>query len=128
MQVRLRLLGYDPGTPDGVFGPRTRRMIAALQADEALPATGYLDEALKGSLKERTETAYASRQKQIRLARERSKREAMVIAARVPAARRAPECQRGADGTIISNQSFSCDVTVLKESFASLEESLSNLF
>ena len=37
--------GFDPGVPDGLFGPRTRATIRAWQASRGVAATGYLDEA-----------------------------------------------------------------------------------
>ena len=37
--------GFDPGTPDGQFGPRTRAAIRAWQAVRGAATTGYLDEA-----------------------------------------------------------------------------------
>src|SRR5690606_4846607 len=40
VQIRLNALGYDAGPPDGAIGPRTRRAIAAFQADRGLPADG----------------------------------------------------------------------------------------
>ena len=35
--------GFDPGTPDGLFGPRTRDAIRRWQAARGLPATGHVD-------------------------------------------------------------------------------------
>lgn len=34
--------GYDPGWPDGVLGPQTRRAIRAFEADYSLPDTGTM--------------------------------------------------------------------------------------
>ncbi len=42
LQRRLTRLGYETLRTDGSFGPGTRRAIAAWQADEGEPATGYL--------------------------------------------------------------------------------------
>jgi hypothetical protein len=44
VQSALTLLGYDLGTVDGVFGPRSRDALAQFQADNGLPATGEIDE------------------------------------------------------------------------------------
>ena len=43
IQERLRNKGFDPGTADGLFGPRTRAAIRRWQEARELPATGYLD-------------------------------------------------------------------------------------
>ena len=45
IQQGLRNEGFDAGTPDGLFGPRTRGAIRAWQASRADAATGYLNEA-----------------------------------------------------------------------------------
>ena len=39
----LRALGFDPGSPDGLFGPRTRKAIGGWQSSQGKPASGYLD-------------------------------------------------------------------------------------
>lgn len=43
IQRRLAALGYDPGPPDGVIGPRTQSALAAFQSDRGLPPTGLID-------------------------------------------------------------------------------------
>ena len=46
IQSALAARGFDPGAPDGVFGPRTRAAIRAWQADAgAARSTGYLSRA-----------------------------------------------------------------------------------
>ena len=42
IQQGLRQEGFDPGAPDGLFGPRTRAAIRAWQASRGALATGYL--------------------------------------------------------------------------------------
>jgi hypothetical protein len=42
IQVALRALGFDPIWIDGLFGPRSRAMIATWQKDHDLPATGFV--------------------------------------------------------------------------------------
>ena len=42
IQQGLRSEGFDPGVPDGVFGPRTRRAIRAWQQSRGASSTGYL--------------------------------------------------------------------------------------
>ena len=44
IQTALTLLGYDLGTIDGVFGPRSRQALAQFQADNGLEPTGEIDE------------------------------------------------------------------------------------
>ena len=41
-QIGLAQKGFDPGAPDGVFGPQTRQMIARYQQSRGEPPTGYL--------------------------------------------------------------------------------------
>ena len=43
IQQGLRSEGFDPGEPDGLFGPRTRGAIRRWQEAQGLPASGYLD-------------------------------------------------------------------------------------
>ena len=43
IQQGLRNGGFDAGTPDGLFGPRTRAAIRAWQAAREQAETGYLD-------------------------------------------------------------------------------------
>ena len=43
LQQGLRHEGFDPGVPDGLFGPRTRAAIRAWQAAREETRTGYLD-------------------------------------------------------------------------------------
>ena len=43
VQRRLRDEGFDPGTPDGLFGRRTRAAIRDWQRSRGLPQSGYLD-------------------------------------------------------------------------------------
>jgi len=42
-QMRLAQLGFDPGTADGIFGPRTSAAIKEFQKQSGLPETGTLD-------------------------------------------------------------------------------------
>lgn len=54
LQQALRAAGYDCGTPDGDFGPKTEAAIRALQAGVAgLPMTGIFDEATREALANR---------------------------------------------------------------------------
>ena len=45
IQQGLRNAGFDPGTPDGPFRPRTRAAIRRWQAARGAPASGYLNDA-----------------------------------------------------------------------------------
>lgn len=50
LQVALTSLGFDTHGADGVFGPRSREMVAAWQKARNLPPTGFLDAAHQQSL------------------------------------------------------------------------------
>ena len=50
MQQKLKILGYDPGVPDGVWGEKTRTALKDFQADYGLPTTGRLDALTKKKL------------------------------------------------------------------------------
>jgi membrane-bound lytic murein transglycosylase B len=41
LQQGLLALGYNPGTPDGMFGPNTRRALMAFQRAHGYPVDGY---------------------------------------------------------------------------------------
>ena len=43
IQQGLRNEGFDPGAPDGLFGPRTRAAIRSWQASRGASPSGYLD-------------------------------------------------------------------------------------
>ena len=43
IQQGLRNEGFDPGAPDGLFGPRTRAAIQDWQQSRGAPLTGYLN-------------------------------------------------------------------------------------
>jgi localization factor PodJL len=45
-QELLLQLGFQPGKPDGIFGPRTMAAIRAYQEKSGLPKTGNLSDAL----------------------------------------------------------------------------------
>ena len=45
IQQGLRNDGFDPGTPDGLFGPRTRAAIREWQQSRGASPTGYLNDA-----------------------------------------------------------------------------------
>jgi ankyrin repeat protein len=43
-QKKLKELGYDPGSPDGIWGKKTVSAVKSFQRDHGLPITGQLDE------------------------------------------------------------------------------------
>ena len=51
IQQGLRNEGFDPGTPDGLFGPRTRKAIRDWQSATGRFPSGYLDDAEAGLLR-----------------------------------------------------------------------------
>ena len=50
IQRALARLGYDPGSADGVLGPKTRAAIRAFQAKAGLPEDGRLSERLESAV------------------------------------------------------------------------------
>jgi len=50
LQSALAALGYDPGEPDGIVGPATRRAVSAYQQDRGLVADGHVDAELINTL------------------------------------------------------------------------------
>ena len=59
IQHGLRNEGFDPGAPDGLFGPRTRAAIRAWQASRQLPETGYLDDTQAEALREAAQVPHS---------------------------------------------------------------------
>jgi peptidoglycan hydrolase-like protein with peptidoglycan-binding domain len=57
-QNRLRLAGFDPGSPNGKFGPSTRQAVVAWQKSRSIPETGYLTKMQHAALHEQTQGAY----------------------------------------------------------------------
>ena len=51
IQQGLQNAGFDPGAPDGLFGPRTRAAIRRWQEARGVPASGYLDGAQAEALR-----------------------------------------------------------------------------
>ena len=47
MQAALNKLGYDAGTPDGSYGPKTESAILAFQRNNNIPATGVANQATR---------------------------------------------------------------------------------
>lgn len=50
VQLALAKLGFDVGSPDGVWGPRTEAALRAFQKQKGLSVSGKLDPATKDSL------------------------------------------------------------------------------
>jgi peptidoglycan hydrolase-like protein with peptidoglycan-binding domain len=49
-QRTLALLGFDPGPPDGVLGPRTKAAVTRFQQSQGLTSTGALDAKTRSTL------------------------------------------------------------------------------
>ncbi|MFN3500072.1 MAG: peptidoglycan-binding domain-containing protein, partial [Pannonibacter indicus] len=58
IQLRLNLAGYDSGTPDGVFGARSRAAIKEWQSYNEYEQTGSLSEEEYDLLKEQTQAEF----------------------------------------------------------------------
>jgi membrane-bound lytic murein transglycosylase B len=57
LQILLNSLGYDAGTPDGLFGSNTRRAVRSFQADRGLAADGFPTAALLDQVRARAGVA-----------------------------------------------------------------------
>jgi peptidoglycan hydrolase-like protein with peptidoglycan-binding domain len=57
VQNELGMAGYQPGPPDGVFGPRTSAAIFAYQQQNGLPVDGLVSAALLENLRARRTAA-----------------------------------------------------------------------
>jgi uncharacterized caspase-like protein len=58
INMRLKAIGFDPGTVSGKFGPSSRQAIAKWQTSRQLAATGWLSNAQKIALETQSEEAY----------------------------------------------------------------------
>lgn len=58
LQVRLRLLGFDPNGVDGVIGRGVRKAINGWQIARSVPASGYLDEPQLTAIKTESQDAF----------------------------------------------------------------------
>ena len=45
VQKKLKEIGYEPGSIDGIFGKKTATAVAEFQRDKDIPPTGKIDEA-----------------------------------------------------------------------------------
>ena len=54
LQTLLTTLGYNPGTPDGIAGTRTRAAIRAYQKRASLPADGHPSAELLKALRQKS--------------------------------------------------------------------------
>ena len=57
-QMRLKALGFNPGSTSGAFGPTTRKAIVKWQQARQKPATGFLTKAQHVALWEESEAGY----------------------------------------------------------------------
>ncbi|MDT8343963.1 MAG: peptidoglycan-binding domain-containing protein [Thermohalobaculum sp.] len=118
VQRRLELLGYETAGVDGVMGPRSRAAIERWQRDYGFAPTGYLDDATRASIEERSAEQWAAWQSEQAQTRMAARAQAAPAASVVPADRAA--CQRGEDGRIIDSQGFGCGLKGVREGFQRL--------
>lgn len=59
IQLRLRLLGFDPQGVDGVFGQNSRDAISQWQSDKGFPTTGFLNAVQLLALNAQSQAEYA---------------------------------------------------------------------
>lgn len=117
LQRRLTMLGHPTGGADGILGPRSREAITALQAELGEVPTGYVNKTLVAEIRTRSAEPYAAWRREMKKAARRSNK---IVQARLPSARSPVGCRRHLDGSIIENQSISCDVDLLSESLSRL--------
>lgn len=120
VQRRLALAGFDPGSFDGVFGPRTRQAITDFQAAWGFPATGYLDSAVRADLGARTEEAYAALASRAAREPRAAPKLAPVARERQLAINETDRCARDSNGRIVERQSLGCDLKGFAEKVVSL--------
>ncbi len=82
IQTGLNELGFETGSPDGIFGPRTREAIRKWRLSKGFEATGQLDRDQGDALKAVGQAAAGRRQtreaeRRAKLERERQEREAV---------------------------------------------------
>ena len=75
LQVALTSLGFDTRGSDGLFGPRSREMIAAWQKKAVAPATGFLTAAQRDELLRTAAPAVARWEEERKKAEEQKKLE-----------------------------------------------------
>jgi len=108
LQVALTSLGFDTRGADGVFGPRSREMIAAWQRSRALPSTSYLAAAQQQALLREAApaiTRYEDEQKKLEEQKKAEEEAKIRAAATTPQSfdghwrrDRTARCTSGADG------------------------------
>ncbi len=64
IQLRLKLLGFDPQGIDGIFGPRTRAAISGWQRAQGHVPTGYLDAAQRAQIDDTSEGLFLAWQRE----------------------------------------------------------------
>jgi len=107
LQQRLKAAGFDPGSADGVIGPKTRRAIADWQIARDLAETGFLDAEQLALIHQDTEDAFKKA-----AASKKSKRRYTKFV------RTADGCVRyRKSGKIVPHQNFKCDARGMIESF-----------
>ncbi len=114
LQIALTSLGFDTRGDDGVFGPRSREMIARWQTARHQPVTGFMTSTQQQALLKEAEATLASRDERRKAAEE--PKGATPVALSAPAADPSPVSVDGLwRGTIECRRSGTFPLTVKPE-------------
>ena len=97
IQRRLTLMNYDTRGVDGTFGPGSRGALKAWQRDSGIPISGFLNLNQLAFMREQSQDLYTEWQNRPKRYVDRN------------------GCLREANGQIIQNRSFKCDIAATSQ-------------